>query len=82
MQRVQHARNLSGARSRSGASARVPRCRFCNRRLEPGRNDLACLRLLLLAPASLHAAFDSAREREKASWTNELPYPIDAEISS
>ncbi|WP_233863144.1 hypothetical protein [Paraburkholderia adhaesiva] len=45
-----------------------------------------CLRTvpvaLCLALASLHAAFDSAREREKANWTNELPYPIDTEISS
>lgn len=27
------------------------------------------------------AAFDGVREREKAGWTNELPYPIEVKIT-
>jgi hypothetical protein len=34
----------------------------------------------MIAP-SRRAAFDGEREREKAGWTNELPYPIGVKIT-
>jgi len=34
-----------------------------------------------IAPGTACAAFDGVREREKAGWTNKLPYPIRVKIT-
>ncbi|MFC5427732.1 hypothetical protein ACFPTO_02735 [Paraburkholderia denitrificans] len=56
----------------SGAPARMSRRCPRNRRLTAEGK---------IAPSSLPAAFGGVREHEKAGWTNELTYPIGAEIS-
>jgi hypothetical protein len=83
LQRVQHARNLSGGERVPGtqvarmdypwATLHLPACRLKGQ--FKGQ-------FVLLTHRARGIAFDDAHERERAGWTNEIPYPIRAEITS